>query len=98
MSYEERNQTNKGYERFRSTMHIAMGVFYIIIGLFVIYIKYFGQMELPDTFAYILGGLMLAYGLFRIWRGFTDMKQMSRRNMRRDFPSLDNDKNSTNNN
>lgn len=88
MSYEERNGSNKGYQRFKGTMHIAMGIFYLVIGLLVIYVKYFGAMELPDGFAYVLGGLMLAYGLFRIWRGFADLKAMSRRDINRDFPSL----------
>jgi hypothetical protein len=90
MNYEERNESNKGYQRFRATMHIGMGVFYIVIGLSVIYIKYFGAMELPSGFAYVLGSLMLLYGIFRVWRGIADMKQMKRRDINRDFPSLGN--------
>ncbi|RYD59509.1 MAG: hypothetical protein EOP56_01195 [Sphingobacteriales bacterium] len=90
MSYDERNESNKGYQRFKATMHIGMGIFYLLIGASVIYIKYFGAMELPTGFAYVLGSLMLLYGGFRIWRGIMDMKQMKRRDIDRDFPSLGN--------
>jgi sulfite exporter TauE/SafE len=88
MNYEERNSNNSGYQRFRSTLHIGMGIFYICMGLLIIYVKYFGAMALPDTFAYILGGLMIAYGIFRIWRGYMDMKHIPKRDLRREFPSL----------
>jgi uncharacterized membrane protein len=77
-NFEER-QGNQGMARFRAIMHLGMGVFYLIIGMLIIYIKAFGAMELPTGFAYVLGSLMLAYGLFRIWRGWVDMKQMKKR-------------------
>ena len=89
MSYEERNKSHSTYSKFRATMHIAMGIFYLFIGAMIIYIKYFGSMQLPEGFAYILGGLMIAYGAFRIWRGIADIRNAPKRDYRKDFPSLD---------
>ena len=77
--YEERNMRNRNYMRFRSTLHIGMGMFYIVVGTLILYVKYFGAMELPTGVAYALGSLMLLYGIFRLWRGLTDMRNNRRR-------------------
>jgi predicted phage tail protein len=69
-----------------------MGAFYIVVGALVLYIKHFGAMELPSALAYGLGTLMVVYGIFRIWRGVIDMRQLPKRDMNRDFPSLSNKK------
>jgi hypothetical protein len=92
MNQEERNSNNTGYQRFRSTLHMGMGVFYVCVGVLIIYVKYFGTMALPETFAYVLGSMMIFYGLFRLWRGFVDLRDMPKRDMKREFPSL-NDEN-----
>lgn len=76
MSYEDQagNRREKTYRRMRSGMHIGMGIFYVIIGSAILYVKYFGTIELSTGLAYTLGSLMVLYGIFRLWRGFTDMK------------------------
>lgn len=91
MNYEERSNSNSGYQRFRATLHMGMGVFYVCIGILIIYVKYFGSMALPEVFAYVLGSMMILYGLFRVWRGFADMREIPKRDMRREFPSLNDD-------
>lgn len=68
MSFD-RNEPNTPYGTFRTSLDIGMGVFYIIIGGLILYARYFGTVELPASYAYILGGLMIAYGIFRIYRG-----------------------------
>jgi uncharacterized membrane protein HdeD (DUF308 family) len=78
MNYEERNK-GRGLERFQATMHLGMGIFYILIGLLIVYVKYFGSMELPTTLAYVLGSLMIIYGIFRLWRGIVALKQKNSR-------------------
>lgn len=78
MSLEEQNR-NRGIERFQTIMHLGMGSFYIIIGLLVLYVRYFGTMELSAGLAYALGGLMILYGVFRLWRGFVGLKQQKLR-------------------
>jgi uncharacterized membrane protein HdeD (DUF308 family) len=52
-----------------------MGVLYICIGILILYMKHFGTMELPSTFAYVLGGLMVVYGVFRLYNGITALRQ-----------------------
>ena len=79
MNLDERNEGSRGYRSFRTGLDLGMGVLYVAIGCLILYIKHFGAMELPTTFAYILGSLMLLYGVFRIYRGFVGMKEGKRR-------------------
>lgn len=74
MNQEERNLGSTASRRFRSTLNLVMGTIYLLLGGVVIYMKYFGTMELGTGMAYGLGGLMIVYGLFRLWRGFQDIK------------------------
>lgn len=78
MNFEERNESGSAYSAFRATMHIGMGVFYLIISFLLFYLQAFGAMELPKGMAYTLGALMLFYGIFRIWRGVTDIRLRKR--------------------
>jgi uncharacterized membrane protein HdeD (DUF308 family) len=84
----EDRQSGRGYQQFRASLHLGMGIFYVIVGLLILYVKHFGAMELPTIFAYLLGALMIVYGIFRIWRGVVDFRNMPKRNMNRDFPGL----------
>ena len=74
MSYEPRNERNSAYLKFRASMHIAMGIVYLLLGTAILYLKAFGSLDLDPPWPYIVGGLMIAYGLFRLWRGMADMK------------------------
>jgi hypothetical protein len=76
MDYQERNQESKGYLNFRNSLDLGMGAFYLIIGIILINMKYFGNMELSTSYAYILGGLMLLYGGFRIYRGIAALRKI----------------------
>lgn len=78
MSYGENNR-DKGMLKFQSIMHVTMGVFYLIAGSLILYVKYFGAMELPPALAYVLGSLMMVYGAFRFWRGITALRQRRQR-------------------
>ena len=75
MNHEDRNEKSKAYTKFRGSMHMGMGVLYVIFGALVLYIKYFGAMELSSGVAYTIGTLMVLYGLFRLWRGYAYMRQ-----------------------
>lgn len=74
MDIDERNSKSQGYSRFRATMHVTMGGFYLLFGSVILYLKSFGNMELSPVLAYSIGIMMLLYGAFRIWRGLTDMR------------------------
>lgn len=74
MSYSDRNGSNAA-RRFRNSLNLGMGVVYIIISMMVLNLKYFGTIELSSGAAYTLGGLILLYGLFRVYRGVIGLKK-----------------------
>jgi hypothetical protein len=88
MNIDERNQSSRGYKQFRSTLHIGIGGLYIALGLFILMIRKFGAVELSAGAAYPLGAILVLYGGFRIWRGITDLRNLPKRDINRDFPSL----------
>lgn len=76
MDSELRNKKSRVYNSFKGVLHIAMGVIYIVLGCATIYMKAFLTVEISSAaVAYIIGGLFLLYGAFRLWRGLTDMRR-----------------------
>ncbi len=73
-------ENSKGYRSFRNALDLGMGSFYILIGVLVLYLKYFGTMELSTGYAYTLGSLAIVYGLFRIYRGIVSFRKINRKN------------------
>jgi len=60
--------------RFRPALHIAMGILYLILAGAVLTMKQFGTVTLSPAISYGMGGLLLVYGVFRLWRGIQDMR------------------------
>lgn len=80
MSYSSSdNKPRSNYEKMQIPLHFGMGSIYVIFGLLVVYVKYFGSMSLSAGIAYALGGIMLIYGAFRIWRGISLLRQNNNR-------------------
>lgn len=48
-------------------LSILVGIFYIALGIFVIIYKFF-VIQLEGVTPYLLGGLLIVYGIFRIIR------------------------------
>jgi hypothetical protein len=70
---EELNDRDKGYLRMRSIMDYGMGLLWVGMGLFMIFIKKFNAelAERYDANAFIIfGTVCIIYGLFRIYRGY----------------------------
>lgn len=70
---EELNDREKGYVRMRSIMDFGMGLLWIGMGVFMIFIKKF-NMDLalrydPSTFK-VFGAVCIIYGAFRLYRGY----------------------------
>ena len=70
---EEPSERDKSYLRMRSIMDFGMGLLWIAMGVFMIFIRRFNA-ELADkyddnTFK-IFGAVCIIYGLFRIYRGY----------------------------
>ncbi len=70
---EQLSDRDKGYIRMRSIMDYGMGILWMGMGVFIIFIKKFS----PDlalrydsiTFK-VFGAVCIIYGAFRIYRGF----------------------------
>ncbi|GAA5100267.1 hypothetical protein GCM10023210_38590 [Chryseobacterium ginsengisoli] len=54
-------------------LSLVTGLFYIVLGIVVIFYKFFFTILEPGV-AYILGALLILYGIFRIYRAITKIK------------------------
>jgi hypothetical protein len=71
MGAEKGSRQKKSMDNARGIMGITMGVLYCFIGSVMIYFKSAGEFQQVDKMVvYALAGLMIAYGLFRIYRGY----------------------------
>jgi hypothetical protein len=63
----------KRISRMRSLMDYSMGIILSLIGLFFLF---YGQMDITlmgrkhNNMDYLIGGLFLVYGIWRIYRGY----------------------------
>ena len=55
-------------------LSLLIGVFYIALGIFVIEKKFF-LVTLDGVIPYLLGGLLIAYGIFRIIRAIIYLRK-----------------------
>lgn len=74
MSFDRGNRTKKSFNNIRGIMGMSMGVIYLVIACCVVYFEKIHQINIGETFSYIVAGLMAGYGIFRIYRGFKQMK------------------------
>lgn len=68
------NNYSDNVPKWRSWMHVAMGLAYLLFAAFVFSVRKFAQFDLGTGGAYGLSGLLMVYGIFRIWRGITDLR------------------------
>lgn len=65
-------QTNKRQEnRYRPMGELIRGVFFILFGLFAIFAERmgFGEFRISPQMMSIVGAVLIAYGLFRVYNG-----------------------------
>jgi uncharacterized membrane protein HdeD (DUF308 family) len=74
------NQGNDAPAKWRSWMHIVMGIVYILFGILIYKFKSFMNIDLGTPISIGLAVLMFLYGIFRIWRGINDLKAASKNN------------------
>ena len=68
---EELSDREKGYIRMRSIMDYGMGLLWMGMGVFIIFIKKFSMdiAERYDSTAFkVFGAVCIIYGLFRLYR------------------------------
>jgi hypothetical protein len=70
---EQLNDRDKGYVRMRSMMDYGMGLLWMAMGVFAIFIKKFNTdlaEKYGDNTFKAFGAVCIIYGLFRIYRGY----------------------------
>lgn len=70
---EQLSERDKGYIRMRSMMDFGMGVLWIGMGVFLIFIKKFNPtlaLRFGDPAMKIFGAVCILYGLFRLYRAY----------------------------
>ena len=78
MDLEERNNENKGYVLFKSSLDMAMGVLYIIISGYAMKMDFIIE-RYGKTTVYVIAGLFIFYGGFRMVRGILLFRSMHRK-------------------
>ncbi|MEO7524650.1 MAG: hypothetical protein ABIT58_11180 [Ferruginibacter sp.] len=70
---EKLSQREKGMIRMRSIMDFGMGLLWLAMGVFMIFIKQFHtglEARFDDPTMKAFGGVCVLYGAFRIYRGY----------------------------
>jgi hypothetical protein len=70
---EQLNDREKGYIRMRSIMDFGMGLLWMGMGTFIIFIKKFSldlALKYDSAMFKVFGVVCVFYGLFRIYRGY----------------------------
>lgn len=77
---EKLTARDRGFMRMRSIMDLGMGMLWISMGVFMLFIRHFNtglEARYDDPMMKVFGAICLLYGSFRIYRGlrkkyFTD--------------------------
>ena len=70
---EEMSEKNKGFVRMKSIMDFGMGLLWMGMGIFLVFIKKFNtglEARFDDPVMKFFGAVCIFYGLFRIYRGY----------------------------
>lgn len=62
---------SKTYNSFRTSLNLAMGSIYVLVGIVLFTMRHFGTLELDAASAYVLGTIMLLYGSFRLYQALS---------------------------
>lgn len=70
---EQANDREKGYTRMRSIMDYGMGVLWMGMGIFLVFVRKFSPSlaeNYDSTLFKVFGAVCIVYGLFRVYRGY----------------------------
>lgn len=75
MSAEDNQKANSKAASFRAILDFVMGTVYVVLAGVILYSRHFGTIELPPATVYGMSGLLIVYGIFRLYLGFKRYKQ-----------------------
>ena len=67
------SEKDRGFIRMRSIMDYGMGIMWIAMGIFLVFIEYFNtglEARFSDTTMKAFGCVCIIYGSFRVYRGY----------------------------
>ena len=70
---DQLSERDKGFIRMRSMMDYGMGILWICMGIFLLFIEKFNtglEARFGDTSMKVFGAVCVIYGLFRVYRGY----------------------------
>lgn len=70
---DEQTERRKGLVRMKSIMDYGMGLLWMAMGIFIVFIKKFNtglETRLDDPVMKGFGVVCIVYGLFRLYRGY----------------------------
>lgn len=73
---QEYDSTNRRRNiSYRPMGELIRGLFFIVFGLYALLAERmgWGKLNLPQEMIYALGGVLCAYGLFRVYRGIKQL-------------------------
>ena len=76
MSEDYQSRRNKTWARMNAMRHFIFGALMLVLAVFLFQNHRIGAFDFGPAGSYIFGGLLALYGVFRIWRGFADLKKM----------------------
>jgi len=75
MSIQQRPDRRNSMNNVRGIMGMAMGVIYVVLAFAVVYFQRSGQiLQDQQTLSFVIAGLMVGYGIFRVYRGYKIFK------------------------
>jgi len=68
---QERSGNTRTRVNYRSLGELIRGIFFLLLGLYAIFAQKYnlGQFQVSQTVLNIFGVILIAYGLFRVYRG-----------------------------
>ena len=70
---EQLSEKNKGYVRMKSIMDFGMGLLWLAMGIFLVFVNKFNtgfEARFDDPVMKFFGAVCIIYGLFRLYRGY----------------------------
>lgn len=68
---QERSGNTRTKVNYRSLGELIRGIFFLLLGLYALFAQKYdlGRFEVSQTVLNIFGSILIAYGLFRVYRG-----------------------------
>ncbi|MGX5820531.1 hypothetical protein ACWKWU_20205 [Chitinophaga lutea] len=71
MQQENEPRNRRMNVSYRPLGEVVRGIFFILFGVYMLLAERMGwrQLDLNENLVYVIGGILCAYGLFRVYRG-----------------------------